>query len=137
RVRSHEFAPRRHADHPRRHTVRVEGVLVGAIVPGREYDRDPLIVHLLGGLVDGILGVKRPARPPRVVHHHDVVGLLMVQDVVEAREGPEDEQDVAGADPDELRAWSDARVVDRRPRPQTVWATRDVRAVADRGLTVR
>src|SRR5438105_1366494 len=52
-------------------------------------------------------------------------------------EGAEDEQDVAGADRDELRAGSDARVVARRRRPQTGCDPRDVRAVADRGLTVR
>src|SRR5437870_8586371 len=61
----------------------------------------------------------------------------MVQNVVEARERPEDEQDVAGTEADELGAGSDTRVVAPRRRPETGRDPRDVRAVADRGLTVR
>src|SRR5438034_7183383 len=44
------------------------------------------------------LGIERTARAPGVVHDLDVVGLLMVEDVVEPGESPEDEQDVAGFD---------------------------------------
>src|SRR5256886_15573400 len=73
----------------------------------------------------------------RLVHHLDVASLLMVQNVVEARERPEDEQDVAGTEADELGAGSDTRVVAPRRRPETGRDPRDVRAVADRGLTVR
>src|SRR5256885_17066654 len=82
----------------------IERVLVGTVVPGREYDCDSLIVHLLGRFVDRILGIERTAGAPGIVHHLDVVSLLMVQNVVEARERPEDEQDVAGTEADELLA---------------------------------
>src|SRR5207249_10484298 len=61
----------------------------------------------------------------------------MVEDVVEPGESPEDEQDVAGTEADELGAGSDTRVVAPRRRPETGRDSRDVRAVADRGFTVR
>src|SRR2546421_5532222 len=37
RVGAHELAPRRHADHPRRHAVGVQRVLVRAVVARSEY----------------------------------------------------------------------------------------------------
>src|SRR5207247_3726457 len=118
------------------HTVGIERVLVGAVVPGREYDCDSLIVHLLGRFVDRILGIERTAGAPGIVHHLDVVSLLMVQNVVEARERPEDEQDVAGTEADERGAGGGTRVVAPRRGPETPRDPRAARAVADRGPTV-
>ena len=132
----HRLAARGHADHPRRHAVRVEGVLVGAVVPRREHDRDPLVVDFLARLVDRILRIERTARAPRVVHDLDVVVALVIQDVIEARERPENEQDVTGADADELRARSDTRVVPARCRAEARRDSRDVGAVAHRRLAV-
>ncbi len=60
----------------------------------------------------------------------------MIEDVVEARQRPEDEQDVARPDADELRPRSDPRVVAPGRRAQTRRDAGDVRAVAHRRLAV-
>ena len=94
-------------------------------------------MHGFGGLVDRVVRVERAARPPGVVDHLEVVLLLVVEDVIEPGEGPEDEQDVAGADADELRARRDAGVVATGGGAEPGCDPRDVSAVADRRLAVR
>src|SRR3989441_2762063 len=63
--------PRRHADDPGRHAVGIEGILIRPVVPRREHDGDALVVHLLRGLVDRVLGIERSARPPGVVRSEE------------------------------------------------------------------
>ena len=111
RIGDADLAAGRHADDPRRHAVGVQGVLPRPVIPRCEHDGDAAAGDLLGRFVDRILGVERAGRSPGIVHHLDVVLLLVVEDVIEAGQRPEDEQDVAGADADETGARGDARVI--------------------------
>src|SRR6266705_2265919 len=85
------------------HAVRVQRVLIRPVVARSEHHGDAMVVHRLRRLVDRILGIESAARPPGVVHDLDVVRLLVVEDVIESRERPEDEQDVPRAETHELR----------------------------------
>src|SRR5205085_6318645 len=82
------------------------------------------------------LGIERAARAPRVVHDLDVVGSLMVEDVVESGERKENEEHVSRTDADETRARRHARVVAGRGGPEAGGDPGDVGAVAHRRLAV-
>src|SRR5207247_9187924 len=136
-VGAHELAPRGYADHPRRHAVWVQRVLVRSVIPRGEHHGNPVVVHGLRRLADRVLGIERAARPPGVVHDLDVVVPLVVEDVVEPGECEEEEEDITRADADALRPWSDARVVARRGGAESGRDPGDVSAVAPGGLAGR
>src|SRR5205823_9039307 len=84
----------------------------------------------------GILGIERAGRGPRVGHGLDVVGSLMVEDVVESGERKENEEHVSRADTEETRARRHARVLAGRGGPEAGGDPGDVGAVANRRLAV-
>ena len=137
RIDDPDLASSRDADHPRSDTVGIQRVLSRAIVAGCEHDGDTTFGNLLGRFVDRIMRIERAGRAPGVVHDFDVVLLLVIEDVVESGERPEDEQDVAGADSNEVRSRGDTRVIAVRRRSHARGNARDVGAVADGCLGVR
>ena len=78
-----------------------------------------MVVDRLGGLVDRVLGVERSARAPGVVDDFDVVLHLVVEDVIEAGKGEEDEQHVPRPDAHQVGARRDPGVVAVRGDAET------------------
>src|SRR5438445_10696306 len=103
RIDNPDLASCRDADYPGSDAVGIQRVLPGAIVACGEHDGDAPFGNLLRRLVDRIVRLERARRAPGVVHHFDVVLLLMTEAVSEPGQRPEAEPDVSRADPDQVR----------------------------------
>ena len=90
------LAGRTHADDPGRYRIRVEGVDGRSVVSGGEDHGDPRIVKGPGGDVHRIVGIEKPLRPPRTVHHLDAEPRGVVEKVVESLKDIGDEEITRG-----------------------------------------
>src|SRR5207249_2321393 len=116
------------------------GVGVGTVIAGGEDDGDAVVVDFFGGLIDGVVGVPglgAAAGAPRIVDDLEVVLAGVIQQVVETREGPQDQERVAGANAHQGSVLGDTLIEAATGSAVAGRDAGDVGAVARGGIGVR